>query len=114
MKPFDLEAFKAGQEAITRAGRRAKFVGYCEEAEDYPLAVCICGDKFIQGYTKEGLFYKNEESDVDLISMAPTKREAWVNIYGDGERCYKFPTKEQADRAADDDRIACVRIEWEE
>lgn len=31
MQPFNLEAFKAGQKALTRDGRVATFVGICEE-----------------------------------------------------------------------------------
>lgn len=42
---------------------------------------------------------------------APVKREGWVNVYPDAV----FSSKENADHYASlKNRLACVRIEWEE
>ena len=41
------------------------------------------------------------------------KREGWVNVYGVGD-AFIYSTEREANDRASDDRITCVRIEWEE
>lgn len=41
------------------------------------------------------------------------KKEGWVNVYNNEHVCM-YPTKENADVCARPDRLACIRIEWEE
>lgn len=43
------------------------------------------------------------------------KREGWVNIYRNGYS-FGYPTKNEADtrQSIYRDRLACIRIEWEE
>lgn len=46
------------------------------------------------------------------IENIPEKLVTWVNFYEDV--AYRYPTKEEADRAAGSDRQACVRVEYDE
>lgn len=50
----------------------------------------------------------------DLIEIRPRiVREAWVNVYPDGQFGSVFPTQEKARRAQSDTRpaLACVKIQ---
>jgi hypothetical protein len=51
------------------------------------------------------------------IKPQRVKKEGWVNVYKDdmvGHTNVFFRSKDDADYCAEDDRVACVRIEWEE
>lgn len=49
--------------------------------------------------------------DVPKIKRKGTKEvKIWVNIYPDGEVGNNHPTKEEADKHASIDRIACVKL----
>ena len=81
MKPFNLEAAKAGAPLVTRDGRPAKFIAHVGEAQpSQRLVVLIDGGV----YTKfESGGYSNSPAHVspnDLF-MAPVKRTVWVNLY---------------------------------
>ena len=81
MKPFNLEAAKAGAPLVTRDGRPAKFIAHVGEAQpSQRLVVLIDGGV----YTKfeSGGYSKNPAhvSSYDLF-MAPVKRTVWVNLY---------------------------------
>jgi hypothetical protein len=90
---------------------------------DYPIVGLVIGgphEEVIGTWTKDGLWNLFlEKTDADLIN-AKTKREGWVNVYPEDTRVsdecgYLYSTKERADvNAAEDVRVACVRIEWEE
>jgi hypothetical protein len=74
MKPFDLEAFKAGQKALTQEKRVATFVGICEQCEEFSrLLVLLEGDDQVMFYSLEGKFEQPigeySISRYDLVSM---------------------------------------------
>jgi hypothetical protein len=50
-----------------------------------------------------------------LISewQEPRSGEVWVNVYGTGSG-YAYRTKDEADRSALDERIACINVKWTE
>ena len=53
------------------------------------------------------------------VKPKTVKREGWVNVYKYGPLraaalSPAFHTKEEADQDAICDRVACIRIEWEE
>lgn len=51
---------------------------------------------------------------MDLIN-AKTKREGWLNIYqGPSVSGFINGSREEADKVARSDRVACIHIEWEE
>lgn len=70
-KPFDLEAFKAGQKAVTRDGRIVTFVGICDEcAEQNKLVVRMQGCSSTDNYNLDGAFYTDKaQSAYDLVSI---------------------------------------------
>ena len=78
MKPFDLEAAKAGAPIVTRDGRPAKFIAHAAEAHpSQRLLVLIDGGvhlKFESGR------YSNSPAHVshNELFMAPVKRTVWV------------------------------------
>lgn len=81
MKPFDLEAAKAGKPVCTRDGRKARIICFDANGE-YPLIALITLDNDaddIKRYTVGGRYYGRSESSHDLM-MLPEKKEGWVNI----------------------------------
>lgn len=106
MKPFDLEAAKAGAPLVTRDGRPAKFIAHVEEAHPCQrLLVLIDGVvrmEFDNGKYL-GLGGLDGESDSDLF-MAPVKRTVWVNLYGYGGATW-HDTEERADNSTLNDRL---------
>jgi hypothetical protein len=52
-----------------------------------------------------------QENDWDIIEVRPRhKRTVWVNVY-DETTSGDYETKEEADKNADKDRIACIKVE---
>lgn len=54
-----------------------------------------------------------------LYRIKPEKKTGWINLYGDcqmksGHHFTVYPTKEIADHAAGESRIACIQIEYSE
>lgn len=81
MKPFDLEAFKAGQKALTRDGRVATFIGVCEECSKlYYLIIHIEGEKCTSVVQKSGTLFETATSAVDLVSMV-SRHQALIDSY---------------------------------
>ena len=121
LKPFDLEAAKAGKPVCTRDGHKARIIcfDYNGETGDYPIVALVhynkgnkCYERVLK-YTSDGLFNKYGycQHNDDLM-MLPEKKEGWVNVYK--ERCYE--SKEEAIRhiAPGTHYIDTIRVEWEE
>lgn len=138
LKPFDLEAAKAGKPVCTRDGRKARIIyfDYKGDSNAYPILALISTansrgvpSEIIAKYTEDGRYakYNNVENNEDLMIL-PEKKEGWVNIYNrnrprtSSENCYimtgvsVFETKEGAISYIDKDKeyIDTVKIEWEE
>ena len=79
MKPFDLEAAKAGKPMQTRDGRKAEFLGYTKSGCKYPVAAWI-EDHGITGFTEHGGFRFGLKGNSDLF-MVSTRGTVWVNVY---------------------------------
>jgi len=123
MKPFDLGKAKAGDPIVTRDGRRARFVAHVPDCDmGHRVLVKAEARGFCSSYAENGKFdTDNDFGHPNDLFMAPKKREGWVNIYpcktADGVAAgtsSAMVSKEVADGIAGQDRIACVRIEWEE
>lgn len=109
MKPFDLEAAKAGAPLVTRDGRPAKFIAHVAEAHpNQRLLVLVDGDVHIR--FDNGQFDSSSDamSDHDLF-MAPVKRTVWVNLYerGQSRQSTWQHTEHAADVCADEGRLGC-------
>lgn len=125
MKPFNLEAAKAGAKLITRYGYSARILSF-DLVGDYPIVAAIFhkedkedkGDnrELVSTHTNNGELVRKHKnidnaSEGDLF-MAPIKTGAWMNIFSSGLSSH-FCTKADADSMSKN-RIACVYVEWEE
>ena len=112
MKPFDLEAAKNGAPVVTASGLPARIICFDRVLNAYPIiALVMQGDtEVFVTTTLAGISASG--SSYDLI-LASVKKTGWVNIYPNAE-AFIYPTKEEADRGAASNRIACTLIEWEE
>ena len=119
LKPFDLEAAKAGKPVCTRDGRKARII--CFDAEgNKPLIVLskINGQEVILRYTEKGQsdnFHSPTPREDDLM-MLPEKKEGWVNVYKGGLLDTKsYPTKKEAfDKACPEGYVDTIKINWSE
>lgn len=133
LKPFDLEAAKAGKPVCTRDGRKARIICFDAKRKDGKNIMALIPSKEYPGfedlvaYPNNGNYHGGHENDGDLM-MLPEKKEGWVNIYNrnrprtSSKNCYimtgvsVFETKEGAISYIDKDKeyIDTVKIEWEE
>lgn len=65
-KKFDLEKAKTGIDVVTKSGKQAKILLFDRDNSIFPLVVII-GNKNVYYYTIDGKFYKDKDSDNDLI-----------------------------------------------
>lgn len=126
LKPFDLEAAKAGKPVCTRDGRKARIICF-DRIDTKPILALVRStdgkgedifDYFVNG---KRLAANVLESDLDLM-MLPGKRSGWVNICRnlntnktelDTEDIYS--TKEEAlQNLSSMTYVTTVKIEWEE
>lgn len=76
-KPFDLEAFKKGQKALTRDGRVATFVGVCEKCGPWHrLFAHIKGETLARNYFGDGTYANQLEPHcLDLVLVGDDTQE---------------------------------------
>ncbi|MCL1615085.1 hypothetical protein M3090_01495 [Bacteroides sp. ET71] len=126
LKPFDLEAAKAGKPVCTRDGRKARIICFDRKGYDmFPIVALIMnGDREsdIYTYRPNGTWDNSgNESDKDLM-MLPEKKEGWVNVYreesNNNERLIEqiiYKTRKDAfDNACPQGYITTTKINWEE
>jgi hypothetical protein len=98
----------------TRDGREVRI--YATDGDNNKLihgAIWSDGWQFKLWYA-DGFYNGDAESRIDLIEVRPRhKRTVWVNVYRDDWDAYTAASKEDADENACDDRIACVRIDFD-
>lgn len=118
LKPFDLEAAKAGKPVCTRDGRKARII--CFDAKCGKPIVALIYDynkETVLQYLENGRFFVDQIDKYDLM-MLPQKKEGWVNIYKDFEDtvCCIYSTEKEAleEKETEEDYITTVKIEWEE
>lgn len=128
MKPFNLNEYLANpnRKLITRDGRKIKRILCTDANGDYPIVALVENydgtQDNAQSYTKEGTFYKNGESKLDLFFVIEKqKHEGWINLYknGDGISWIShnyFTSKEDAeeDGKVHTCSVTTIKIEWEE
>lgn len=127
LKPFSLEAAKAGKPVCTRDGRKARIICF-DAKQDKPIIALVetrCDKdapiEDIEKYFTNGhSVFEDGESCSDLM-MLPEKKEGWINIYHDKEgNIYTdenvYNTEKDAINFCPHDkcRVATVKIEWEE
>ena len=66
MKIFNLKKAMNGDEVCTKIGKSAKILLFNRDSNTFPL-VAIINNKNVYCYTVDGTFYKDKDSDNDLI-----------------------------------------------
>lgn len=128
LKPFDLEAAKAGKPVCTRDGRKARIICFDRDWDMHIVALVTdpLGES-VHYYLSNGKVDFDKQNDEDLMILLE-KKEGWINIYNRNtistskENCYimtgvsVFKTKESAISYKDKDKeyIDTIKIEWEE
>lgn len=112
MKPFDLEAAKAGKPVYTRDGRKARIICFDKNKDIYPLVVLVCdgeGYEMISQYKADGVHPTIPQNDLMMLSE---KKEGWIKVKKDVNL---YATKEEADRKmiGNTDYVS-AKVEWEE
>lgn len=126
LKPFDLEAAKAGKPVCTRDGRKARIISFDRHGEDCPIIALVVDSKNAEceeviDYTLDGICNENiiNHNKYDLM-MFPQKKEGWINIYtsydGIETGISVYETKEIAKKGIDNSvsYLDTIKIEWEE
>lgn len=123
LKPFDLEAAKAGKPVCTRDGRKARII--CFNAKtlcDYPIIALVeNADNSIYeaaySFSDKGEYLRGNIRNIDLV-MPLEEHEGWVNIYRNAgivsARCIYNTREEAIESAEEDDYIDTVRVVWYE
>lgn len=119
LKPFDLEAAKAGKPVCTKDGRKARIICFDRNWE-YPIVAlieCENGEEMISACDKDGKARIYETQGTDLM-MLPEKKEGWVNLCknnsGDTLAVGVFPNREEAVSNCPPTYLSTIKIEWEE
>lgn len=125
LKPFDLEAAKAGKPVCTRDGRKARIISFDRHGEDCPIIALVVDSKNAEceeviDYTLDGICNENiiNHNKYDLM-MLPQKKEGWVRIYKSASNVYYlssniYKTEEEAKHSSDCCYVGASKISWEE
>lgn len=114
LKPFDLEAAKAGKPVCTRDGRRARII--CADAKsEYPVIALVErgeGTEAVISYRLDGRRGDNCLEASDDLMMLTEKKEGWVNVY----KNQIHDTLESAEEGhkGTTDYIKTIKVSWEE
>ena len=121
LKPFDLEAAKAGAKVVTRSGEPVRIICFDREDDIFHLVGLVsspCGERVV-AFNENGKYYIDELPHSTDLFMAPEKHEGYVLVI----RCkdgvvlgdYVYETYEDAEKSISnpDDGIV-AKIEWEE
>ena len=122
MKPFDLEAAKAGKPVCTRDGRKARIICFDVKCIK-PIVALIQGSdnsEQIEYYTENGVFSNGGTGKNRDLMILLEKKEGWVNIYGEEKERYCsnviYSSKEEALNISKQlkEHITTIKIEWKE
>lgn len=122
IKPFDLEAAKAGKPVCTRDGRKARII--CFDAKCIKAIVALIqgsdNSEQIEYYTENGVFSNGGTGKNRDLMILLEKKEGWVNIYGEEKERYCsnviYSSKEEALNISKQlkEHITTIKIEWKE
>ena len=111
LKPFDIEAAKAGKPVCTRDGRKARIVCF-DRKDNTPIVAlieCVNHAEILECVHNDGKCFHYDTSNNDLM-MLPEEREGWILLRKDG--CV-FDNEEVAKKNCTDDYFV-AKVEWEE
>lgn len=108
LKPFDLEAAKAGKPVCTRDGRKARIISCSLRNKNFPIAAIVEDEEEnVYQFEANGVCDEHDEN-LDLM-MLPEKRRGWINVNKD---VGLFKSKEEAERNRAEDYVP-VMVEFE-
>jgi hypothetical protein len=122
-KKFDLESAKNGAPVITRSGKPARIICFDRKPDIYPLVALVQdgNDELLYTYARDGNLCSGPYGGVYDLFMAQVKKKGWVNVYPPNNGKFLascsdtvYESKDMADSFSDEERIACVEIEWSE
>lgn len=126
MKPFDLEAAKAGKPVCTRDGRKARIICFDRKllfkGISYPIIALVedtAKEEIIYGYNEKGkVMIEDDATYKDDLMMLPQKKEGWINLcknnHGDTSVVGIFSNREEAVSNCPPTYLSTIKIEWEE
>lgn len=118
LKPFDLEAAKAGKPVCTRDGRKARIISFDLNNKNFPIVAIINCDTEENAYQYDIDGVCDEHDNNLNLMMSPEKKEGWVNLcknnYVDTLAVGVFPNREEAVSNCPPSYLCTIKIEWEE
>lgn len=118
LKPFDLEAAKAGKPVCTRDGRKARIICFDLNNKNFPIVAIINCDTEENAYQYDIDGVCDEHDNNLNLMMSPEKKEGWVNLcknnYGDTLAVGVFPNREEAVSNCPPSYLCTIKIELEE
>lgn len=99
----------------TRDGKPARIVS-TKLGKTYPLGAIITysnGDEVFNTYEIGGMQHANGVHSVNDLINVPEKFIRWVNFNKSGT-VTSYVNRQSADYCARDDRLACIKVEFEE
>ena len=113
IKPFSLEAAKAGKPVCTRDGRKARIICFDAKGDKPIIALIEMGvAETPNNYPIDGKAVSIKENSCDLM-MLPEKHEGWAVIFKDDLLQTEKEAKELAGNSISE-VIRIEKIEWEE
>ena len=103
IRPFDLEAAKAGKPVCTRDGRKARIICFDRKSET-PITVLVTeinGIEAVYSYPNNGIWDSPENTNGCDLMMLPEKKEGWAVI----RRNDIYETEEKAKEVLLESRI---------
>ena len=120
LKPFNLEAAKAGKPVCTRDGKKVRIICF-DKQEGFPIIALVetkVNDRVSEEIALFDINGRAVSDDIDSkldLMMSTEKKEGWVNIYA-LNTCYSSKEEAEAniDRDYEHEYVRTVKIEWEE
>ena len=121
LKPFNLEAAKAGKPVCTRDGRKARIICFDFKSKQ-PIVAAISqndGTERLAQYSEDGK-YLGVGGDINHLDlkMFPQKREGWVNVYNSlGIITFShnpYYTKKEALQDKGNYYVDTIKVSWRE
>lgn len=128
LKPFSIEAAKAGKPVCTRDGRKARIICFDAKGDKPIIALIEMGvAETPNNYPIDGKAIPTKETPCDLM-MLPEKKEGWVNVYkredeyicenecsvSTGIAVYKSESEAKRNIDKNEIYVNTIKITWEE
>ena len=102
----------------TRDGRKARILCTDKASETHPIIAEVFregDDSSVHIYMDSGMYVDGATHELDLINI-PEKHVRYINFYDDDitGTTMKYKSRADADANAIPDRLACVRVEYED